>query len=228
MAGRGGVDGNKWNRFIPPRCQSNPWIHRLNAGLRWEVAHEPLHVDIDKTKTCGIGPGMSFANTIRASGSGIGVVRLVPCAIGGTKLSQWGRGTQHYNDLVSRAKVSLREGGVIRALLWYQGESDTTSSMEANSYKGKMEKFIQDLRSDLRLPSLPIIQVALASGEGPFVDKVREAQRRINLPNVTYVNAKGLPLNRDHLHLTTQSQVRLGQMMARAFLKRFQKQLYTK
>ncbi|KAF5178233.1 putative carbohydrate esterase [Thalictrum thalictroides] len=228
MAGRGGVNGNKWNGFIPPQCQSTPWIHRLNAGLRWEVAHEPLHVDIDENKTCGIGPGMSFANAIRASSSKIGVVRLVPCAIGGTKLSEWLRGTQHYNELVNRARVSLRGGGVIQALLWYQGESDTTSRMEADSYKGKMEKFITDLRSDLRLPSLPIIQVGLASGEGPFVDKVREAQRRINLQNVAYVDAKCLPVERDHLHLTTQSQVRLGQMMANAFLKRFKKQLYTK
>ncbi|PIA27105.1 hypothetical protein AQUCO_08300065v1 [Aquilegia coerulea] len=207
MAGRGGIDGDKWNGFIPPQCQPTPWIYRLNAALRWEVAHEPLHVDIDKTKTCGIGPGMSFANTIRASGSGIGVVGLVPCAIGGTKLSEWGQGTQHYNELVSRATASFREGGVIRALFWYQGESDTTSSMEADSYKGKMEKFINDVRSDLRLPSLPIIQVVLASGEGPFVDKVREAQRGINLPNVIDVDAKGLAIKQDHLHLTTQSQI---------------------
>ncbi|KAF9621934.1 hypothetical protein IFM89_029154 [Coptis chinensis] len=217
MAGRGGVSGNKWDGKVPPACQPNPSILRLNAGLQWEEAHDPLHIDIDVGKACGVGPGMPFANKIL---SRIGLVGLVPCAIGGTKIREWTRGTGHYNDLVARANASLKEGGLIQALLWYQGESDTVKREDAYSYKGKMEKFIQDLRADLHSLSLPVIQVALASGEGPFVEVVREAQRGINLPNVTYVNAKGLNLKEDNLHLTTTSQVRLGQMLGHSFLNK--------
>lgn len=60
-------------------------------------------------------------------------------------------------------------------------------------------------------------QVALASGEGTFVDIVREAQLGSDLPNVECVDAKGLPLEPDGLHLSTPSQVRLGEMLANAF-----------
>lgn len=66
-----------------------------------------------------------------------------------------------------------------------------------------------------------ILQVAITSGDGKYIEKVREAQLRINLPNVVCVDAKGLPLKDDHLHLTTEAQVRLGLMLADAYLKNF-------
>ena len=63
-----------------------------------------------------------------------------------------------------------------------------------------------------------LMQVALASGEGPFVGIVRQAQIGINMSDVVCVDANGLPLETDHLHLTTQAQVRLGKMLADAYL----------
>ena len=63
------------------------------------------------------------------------------------------------------------------------------------------------------------MQVALASGVGRFVDTVREAQFGTDLLNVRTVDPMGLTLQPDNLHLTTESQVRLGEMMADAFLK---------
>lgn len=61
-------------------------------------------------------------------------------------------------------------------------------------------------------------KVALATGAGPYLDAVRKAQLETGLENVHCVDAKGLPLEPDGLHLTTSSQVRLGQMMVDAFL----------
>lgn len=51
-----------------------------------------------------------------------------------------------------------------------------------------------------------------------FVNVVRQAQMDIDLPNVIKVDANGLPVGSDGLHLTTQGQVQLGNMMAQAFL----------
>ncbi|KAB2619435.1 carbohydrate esterase [Pyrus ussuriensis x Pyrus communis] len=207
MAGRGGVSRGKWDGNVPTECSPNPSILRLSALLIWELAHEPLHADIDLGKTCGIGPGMAFANEVlRAKGSGFGEVGLVPCAVGGTRIGEWGKGTRLYGELVRRARESVRGGGVIRALLWFQGESDTVRKEEADGYKGKFEKLVLDLRSDLHLPNLPVIQVALASGEGKFVDVVRKGQLDVKLPNVKCVDAKGLRLKEDGLHLTTLSE----------------------
>lgn len=64
-----------------------------------------------------------------------------------------------------------------------------------------------------------VIQVALASGEGPFIDIVRQAQLGIELPNVQSVDAKGSQLQPDGLHLTAQAQVRLGELLADAYFK---------
>lgn len=220
MSGRGGVVNDTWDGIVPPECRPNPSILRLDAKLNWVEAQEPLHRDIDANKTCGIGPGMAFANAVlNKDSSFFGVVGLVPCAIGGTNISEWKRGSHLYKELVRRAEASLLNGGMIRAILWYQGESDTVSYQDAVSYKGKLEKFISDLRTDLQSPILPVFQVALASAAGPYIEKVREAQLGIDLPNVMCVDAKGLPLKPDGLHLTTPAQVRLGKMLADAFLQ---------
>ncbi|KAH6803053.1 carbohydrate esterase [Perilla frutescens var. frutescens] len=65
--------------------------------------------------------------------------------------------------------------------------------------------------------------VALASGgtSSALRDEVRKAQLNSSLPNVKCVDAAGLPLNGDSLHLTEDSQVRLGSMMADVFLRYF-------
>lgn len=66
-----------------------------------------------------------------------------------------------------------------------------------------------------------VLQVALASGEGPYLEKVREAQLRLKLSNVVTVDAKGLPLQPDRLHLTAEAPVQLGKMLAQAYLDNF-------
>ncbi|KAG7565481.1 Sialate O-acetylesterase domain [Arabidopsis suecica] len=222
MAGRGGVYNDTatnttvWDGVIPLECRSNPLILRLTAKLEWKEAKEPLHVDIDVNKTNGIGPGMSFANRVV---NRFGQVGLVPCSIGGTKLSQWQKGQFLYEETVRRSKAAVASGGgSYQAVLWYQGESDTVDMVDASVYKKRLVKFFNDLRNDLHQPNLPIIQVALATGAGPYLDAVRKAQLKTDLENVYCVDARGLPLEPDGLHLTTSSQVRLGHMIAESFL----------
>ncbi|XP_076886034.1 putative carbohydrate esterase At4g34215 [Bidens hawaiensis] len=220
MAGRGGVKNKQWDRIVPDDCKPDPsTIHRLNANLIYETAQEPLHADIDTAKTCGVGPGMSFANAVKDYIKG--VIDLVPCAVGGTAIVEWDKGQKLYEDMVRRAKAAASSGGEIKAVLWYQGESDTSLEADAECYKSKMESLIQNIRSDLGLPSLPIIQVAIASGDEKYTEAVRTAQKAIDLPNVVCVDAKGLELKEDNLHLTTAAQVQLGHLLADAYLKHF-------
>ncbi|KAL6010420.1 hypothetical protein ACLOJK_000852 [Asimina triloba] len=276
MAGRGGVTKEKkWDGFLPPQCHPHPSILRFTAHSAWEQAADPLHADIDVHKACGVGPGMPFANALLAHdpAAAAGVVGLVPCAVGGTAIREWERGSHLYESMVRRATAAAKGGGEIRAILWYQGESDTGSEHAAEAYRANMEKLIHDVRSDLHLPLLPIIQlklhitsfdcasgnssaeifamcaanvyewialqqvhlmsmlnvgidlnptqVAIASGDDRFIEKVREAQLGIHLPNLESVDAKGLPLKEDHLHLTTEAQVKLGSMLADAYIKHF-------
>lgn len=227
MAGRGGLvvknsatGAQIWNGVVPPQCRPNPSVVRLNAKLEWVEAQEPLHADIDVAGVNGVGPGMAFADAVLARDPGFGPIGLVPCAIGGTNISQWEKGSVLYRRMVRRARASVADGagGSIRAVLWYQGESDTIVKKDAESYGRRLEKLLQDIRMDLMSPMLPIIQVALASG-GRYIDIVREAQFGTDLLNVRTIDAMGLALGPDNLHLTTESQVRLGQKMANAFFQ---------
>ncbi|KAL0438893.1 UNVERIFIED_CONTAM: putative carbohydrate esterase, partial [Sesamum latifolium] len=59
--------------------------------------------------------------------------------------------------------------------------------------------------------------VALASAEGPYIDDIRKAQLGIDIPNVKCVDAKGMKIGYDGLHLSTEGEVHVGQMMADAF-----------
>ncbi|XP_073127205.1 probable carbohydrate esterase At4g34215 [Henckelia pumila] len=217
MAGRGGVDKNKhWDGVVPPECAADSCkIFRLNAHLSWEVAREPLHHDIDTKKACGVGPGMSFANAVKDSAGAIG---LVPCAVGGTAIKEWARGGHLYDNMVKRARAAAHSGGEVKALLWYQGESDTASQHDVDCYKENMESLFHNVRADLGLPSLPIIQVAIASGDKKYLEKIREIQKGIDIPNVVCVDAGGLQLKEDNLHLTTEAQVQLGHFLAQAYL----------
>lgn len=59
--------------------------------------------------------------------------------------------------------------------------------------------------------------MALATGQGPYIDKVREAQLGLRLPNLVTVDAKGLQVATDFVHLTTNGQIQLGHMLANAY-----------
>ncbi|CAN1134447.1 Probable carbohydrate esterase At4g34215 [Linum perenne] len=229
MAGRGGVITKhkikKWDGVIPPEMESHPEILRLTADMKWETAKEPLHADIDATKICGVGPGMAFSKAVKERlGEGGGVIGVVPCGVGGTAIAKWARGEELYENMVKRAKESVKcggEGAEIKCLLWCQGESDTTSEHVAAAYRGNFEKLIQHVREDLGLPHLPVVQMVITSGDGKYVEHVREAQLGANIENLVRVDAQGLKLNPDNLHLTTESQVKLGHMMADAYITNF-------
>uniref|UniRef100_A0ACD5U387 Uncharacterized protein n=1 Tax=Avena sativa TaxID=4498 RepID=A0ACD5U387_AVESA len=220
MAGRGGVVGTHWDGLVPsPDCSPSPSVLRLSPSLRWEQAREPLHQGIDGNRTCGVGPGMAFANALLRSGAGAGqVLGLVPCAVGGTRMAEWARGSELYADMVRRARVALETGGRIGAVLWYQGESDTVRWADASEYGRRMGMLVRELRADLAMPHLLLIQVGLASGLGQYTEVVREAQKTLKLRNVRFVDAMGLPFQDGHLHLNTQAQVQLGHMLAQSYL----------
>lgn len=161
MAGRGGVVNRTWDGYVPLDSQPSPAIFRLNPNLRWEPAQEPVDDGFDGD-TCGVGPGMAFANDLlgHEDGYGFGAVGLVPFAVGGTKISQWARGGPLYSRMVQRANEAVNSGGTMRALLWYQGESDTVDLEDANTYGDRIAQFFMDVRSDLNDPDLPIVQVS--------------------------------------------------------------------
>ncbi|GFP82058.1 probable carbohydrate esterase at4g34215 [Phtheirospermum japonicum] len=192
----------------------------MNGNSELEEAKEPLHAGIDPNKTCGVGPGMAFANAILKKVSNkFGSIVLVPGAVGGTSIREWsGPNSGLRRRLVKRTREAVRFGGKIRAILWYQGEKDTESEEGVNMYPSEYQGFVRSLYRELGNPQVPFIQVALASGQGDTksLESVRATQ--FAMENIITVDAMGLALQKDGLHLTTMSQVHLGNMLATAFL----------
>ncbi|XP_042964538.1 probable carbohydrate esterase At4g34215 [Carya illinoinensis] len=134
----------KWDGQVPPQSTPTPNILTLSLSKTWEIASEPFHKEIDNLKTCGVGPGMPFSNQILAKRPNFGVIGLVPCTVGGTKIEEWQKDTILYNQLVDRARAARESGGNIGALLWYQGESDC-GEQDSMLYNGRLEKFFNDV-----------------------------------------------------------------------------------
>ena len=51
-----------------------------------------------------------------------------------------------------------------------------------------------------------------------YLARLREAQRQVHLPGVFMVDAMGLALQQDRLHLTTAAQVQLAKQLAEMYL----------
>ena len=75
----------------------------------------------------------------------------------------------------ARAAVAATGGhGKIAAMLWFQGETDTIRKEDAAAYAGRMDALVRDVRQDLGMPNLLVMQVrphsALLCSHHPWID----------------------------------------------------------
>ena len=62
-----------------------------------------------------------------------------------------------------------RKNGVIKGVLWHQGESDTVHDFLTKSYEKKLHALINHLRTDMKDASLPFVVGNLAPEYGTGV-----------------------------------------------------------
>lgn len=155
-------------------------------------------------------------------------IGLVPCAMGDTCADQWAPGAELFTRMVSRTHAALSAaapGATLRALLWYQGESDAINKERATEYEAKLRALLRSYREALQAPGLPILMVLIHCtnvDKIPFVDTVRAAQSAVaeSEPGLIVVDARGLPLSKeDGVHLTAEAQLELGSKLADAALQ---------
>jgi hypothetical protein len=233
MAGRGGVNAAEraWDGAVPDACAvpaGAAWSLRAD-GAAWEPAAEPLHASVDAPgKTCGVGPGLAFAAALlRQAGRSAPALGLVPCAVGGSALSEW-EGPLGARA-VARAQAALAlpcAAGArsrLAGVLFYQGETDAGDAALAATWGARFEALAAALREALQSPLLPIFVVAITTAPlpaFPHVDAVRQQQLRAptTVPRCCCVDAAGLPLQADGLHLSAAGAAALGQRLADAWL----------
>lgn len=63
-------------------------------------------------------------------------VGLIPCAYGGTGISEWQPGEILFDHAIMMTKLALRSSN-LKGILWHQGENDCVSTDLLNAYPEK-------------------------------------------------------------------------------------------
>jgi hypothetical protein len=209
MAGRGIVE--------PQDTIGDARILRLNRNGEWEIAREPVQYD---KPSAGTGPGLSFAKEMIASNSEI-YIGLIPCAQGGSSIDHWKKGAFYqsaspshpFDDALEQTRRAMHDG-VIKGILWHQGESDSDPD-KAAAYKEKLVTLVARLREELKTPELPFIagEIPYYQSRSIYINPVfYEAKKEISHYDV--VSSRGLSFLPDSLHLDARSQREMGKRYA--------------
>lgn len=212
MAGRGVVDSLS--------KQTNPQIKMLKKNGEWVDAVDPLH--FDRPTIVGVGPGLSFAKRMLGKNKKI-KIGLVPCAVGGSPIKAWKAGEEFlkdhpYDDAMRRAKIAMKYG-VIKGIIWHQGESDSNVE-KSKLYMEKLKVLIDDFRRDLGVANLPFVAGELGYYKENF--KLINAVLKdlpTEVPYTGVATAEGLVHKGDGTHLDTRSARELGTRFAAEMLK---------
>ncbi|MBW4694807.1 MAG: sialate O-acetylesterase [Lyngbya sp. HA4199-MV5] len=221
---------------IPPSGMSvNPKIYVFGNDYHWKLAKEPVddptnQVDlVSKDEPGGFGPAVSFASALVQNHPDM-VVGLIPCAKGGSLIHEWQRNLNDstlYGSCLKRVRAASVMGNV-SGLLYFQGEIDAIDPKEhptrvflPHQWADKFTSLIRDWRSDLKLPTLPVVFAQIGTNTQPDRFKnwaiVKEQQRQVKLPFSVMTTTDDLAL-KDYVHFTTESYQILGQRFAEAYL----------
>jgi hypothetical protein len=216
MAGRG--------KIAPEDKTIHPRVLLFTLDNKWELAVEP--VTRDKPGMLGVGPGLAFGKAMAEKEPGI-TIGLVPCAVGGTQLKLWQHGGTLYSNAVRRAKLAMQVG-TLKGIVWHQGESDSGTATNANTYGDRLAGMIRDLRADLAAPALPVVVGQIGEflydrgpDHSPYARVVNAALSSLpdKVPATACAPSQGLSHKGDQLHFDAASQREFGRRYAAAMLR---------
>ncbi len=225
-----GQSNMKGRGVMPKEPLADPRIIMMHLKTdSWFLARHPLHLigdprDFSGADNAGVGPGISFAQTLAAAQPKTRVA-LIPCAMGGSNITQWRKGRMLYDETVRRAKLALSQGPKdktrIAGALWLQGESDTTPS-KIRAYPDSLGKLIDNLRADLAIGDLPFIACTIGEKKSP---ELRAKLNAILLelpklrPHTACVDGRSFAKYVDSVHFDTATQEEHGRRYAAEYLK---------
>lgn len=215
MAGRGNLGD------VPDI--KNPDCYMLRMG-RWQPLKDPINVDRPISGIrypCGVSMGGSFADTLaKHTGKKVG---MIPCADGGTKISQWQPGELLYDHAVMQCKLAQRTSRLV-GIIFHQGESDALT--DSAEYREMVLRVFEGLRRDLGIPDLPIIvgEISECTSDNWHISKNAERINRIfhrlewEVPNLSVASAAGLKLKDDGIHFDAVSLREFGVRYCERFI----------
>jgi len=214
MAGRGQLDKASGT--------TNPRVLMFTKQLTWKPAADPLHFD---KPFAGVGPGLAFGEQMAAANPRMRI-GLIPCAVGGTSIKAWVPGaedqathTHPYDDMLKRMREAQKVG-VLKGILWHQGETDRSASA---TYGQSLASLIARLRREFDAPNLPFVAGELGTFNADNLANTEKFNAVLqDLTNTVKgyacVSSRGLKDRGDHLHFNTASARILGQRYAEALI----------
>lgn len=210
MAGRAAVESR--DRAPDPR------ILMLDDNDRWVRAIDPVHTD---KSIAGVGLCRSFARALTSKNPSI-TIGLIPCAVGGSALSQWEAGGELYDQAVKRTLKAM-ESGTLRGILWHHGETDATLMRASQTYGDRLAAMIPRLRSDLHSSDVPLVvgqlgDFVVANPSYLFAAAINHDTREIpdRVKRTACVDPHGLSHRGDRIHFSREAVEELGKRYALA------------
>lgn len=206
MAGRG--DFGEVPEIINPKC------FMLRNG-RWQPMREPINPDrqVFGYFHSGVGLSASFADEYaKHFNEDVG---LIPCADGGTCLSQWMPGEILYDNAVMNTRLALRSSE-FAGILWHQGENDAVD-FDGVKYRNNFIQMMTELRKELNAENLPIIIGEISEDIAPSWNVKYAKEMNVllmeiaqEIPHCKLAPAKDLALKNDGIHFSSKSYRTLG------------------
>ena len=219
MAGRGAIE--------PQDQVSDERIIAINNQNQWVGAKEPLH--FYEPNSAGLDCGMSFAEELLAQVPDSVTIALVPCAVGGSSVFQWLNNEEHRGVTLlsnfSRKVALAKKKGVIKGILWHQGERNANAE-DIPKYSDALLSLFTKFRTMVQNDEMPIVMGELGRFAEPeekaaFFDeinallgKIAEADDRLFL-----VSSEGLDHKGDNLHFNSAAQRELGKRYAEIMIQ---------
>ena len=233
LAGQSNMSGRG---DLPPEQSMHPRSFVFGNDYRWKSAREPVdaaHGQVDlvsEDRDAGFGPALTFATSVLKRNPEL-VVGLIPCAKGASSIKEWQRDLSEktlYGSCLKRVRAATTMG-TVAGMLFFQGETDALDperfpkwSPSASSYSERFATFVDDLRKDLSLATMPIVFAQLGTNNSPddYVnwEILKEQQKSSNLSCAAMITTDDLALA-DGVHFTTESYRVIGHRYADAFLQ---------
>lgn len=210
MAGRGKVEG-KYARMKHRR------VLMMNKDREWVKARHPVH--FDKPAIAGVGPALSFGIEM-AKAHKKKRIGLVPTAVGGTSIQLWKprayddkTDTYPWDDAVVHIREAMKEG-VIKGVIWHQGESDSSPEKAAH-YLEDLKELIQRVHGLVGDSSLPFVAGELGQYKDQYQNINKVVDKLSQEVSFTAVaSSDGMTPKDDGVHFDSRSADLMGRRMA--------------
>jgi len=233
LAGQSNMSGRGEMPSVP--LPVNPRVFVFGNDYRWHYGVEPMDRadnQVDRVSRDGkarYSLATAFAETLLEKDSTL-IIGFIPCARGATSIDKWQRNLSEnslYGSCLKRSRATSPMG-VIKGLLFYQGEADALSpnaypERKPSPFKWaeKFSRFVMDMRLDLDEPDLPIVFAQLSHHTAPdryiYWEQVKEQQAKVHLPNCRMVVLPELELS-DYVHFPKEAYDTFGTLFGETYL----------